>query len=60
LQELFYERPYMVLPPLLEWVRVSTAFTEYRHSTYVDNDDILQAGDEFWRKLLSLHNSFEV
>jgi hypothetical protein len=34
----------MVLPPLMEWVRVSSSFAEYRHSTHVDNDDILQAG----------------
>ena len=30
----------------MEWVRVASSFAEYRHSTHVDNDDILQAGDD--------------
>ncbi len=38
-----YERPYMVLPPILEWVRVVHAFAEHRNSSVIDNDDVLQA-----------------
>lgn len=42
-QELCYERAYVVLPPLIEWLRVSSAHAEYRHSALIDNDDIMQA-----------------
>ena len=41
-QELVYERPYMVLPPLVEWLRVATVFTETRFSTNVEKDDVFQ------------------
>ena len=37
-----YERPYMVLPPLVEWLRVATVFTETRFSTNVEKDDVFQ------------------
>ncbi len=33
----------MVLPPMVEWARVSVAFAEHRSSTHVDNDDVMQA-----------------
>ncbi|KAK9294137.1 hypothetical protein QLX08_011128 [Tetragonisca angustula] len=43
IQELAYERAYVVLPPLVEWVRVATAHAEHRHGLIVDQDDINQA-----------------
>lgn len=43
IQELCYERAYIVLPPLVEWLRVASAHAEYRHSTLIDRDDIMQA-----------------
>lgn len=43
IQELCYERAYIVLPPLIEWLRVASAHTDYRHSTLIDRNDILQA-----------------
>lgn len=43
IQELCYERAYIVLPPLIEWLRVSSAHAEYRHSTLIDRNDIMQA-----------------
>lgn len=43
MQELCYERAYVVLPPLIEWLRVASAHAEYRHSISIDKDDILQS-----------------
>lgn len=43
IQELCYERAYIVLPPLVEWLRVGSAHAEYRHSIIIDSDDIMQA-----------------
>ncbi|KAK2581600.1 hypothetical protein KPH14_002107 [Odynerus spinipes] len=43
IQELAYERAYVVLPPLIEWLRVAAAHAEHRHALAVDQDDINQA-----------------
>ncbi|XP_067214828.1 ankyrin repeat and BTB/POZ domain-containing protein 2 isoform X3 [Linepithema humile] len=43
IQELAYERAYVVLPPLVEWLRVAAAHAEHRHGLVIDQDDINQA-----------------
>jgi len=43
IQELVYERPYMVLPPLIEWLRVTLIFCESRFCMTIDQDDVYQA-----------------
>ena len=37
----------MVLPPMVEWARVATAFAEHRNSTHVDSDDVMQVTEIF-------------
>ncbi|XP_011641220.1 ankyrin repeat and BTB/POZ domain-containing protein BTBD11 isoform X1 [Pogonomyrmex barbatus] len=43
IQELAYERAYVVLPPLIEWLRVAAAHAEHRHGLVMDQDDVNQA-----------------
>uniref|UniRef100_T1JAW8 ABTB2/3 histone-like domain-containing protein n=1 Tax=Strigamia maritima TaxID=126957 RepID=T1JAW8_STRMM len=36
-------RPYAVLPPLIEWVRIATAHCEHCYRCVIDKDDVMQA-----------------
>ncbi len=54
IQELVYERPYLVLPPVVEWVRCAHAFAAHRGHDTIDQDDVAQAAR--WEKMTNANN----